>query len=126
MLELVEAQSAVVGMPTRLLADTRYCSEKNIVACADANVTPLIAVARDQYHPDWRERHSEPAPLSAGAGVVQTMAHTLKTKAGRAQYALLKHTIEAVFGIKSVMGFRPFSLRDLELISGEWSLVCLA
>ena len=60
MLELVEAQSAVVGVPTRLLADTGYCSEKNIVACADANVTPL----------------------SAGAGVVQTMAHTLKPRPG--------------------------------------------
>jgi transposase len=127
MLALIKAQSALVGMPTCLLADTGYCSEKNIVACADANVTPLIAVARDQHHPDWRERHSEPAPLAKDAGVVQTMAHTLKTKAGRAQYALRKQTIEPVFGIiKSVMGFRQFSLRGLDLVSGEWSLVCLA
>jgi len=127
MLKLVKAQSAVVGMPTCLLADTGYCSEKNIVACADANVTPLIAVARDQHHPDWRERHSEPAPLPAGASAVQTMAHTLKTKAGRAKYALRKQTIEPIFGIiKSVLGFRQFSLRGLELVNGEWSLVCLA
>ncbi|WP_426105587.1 transposase [Massilia sp. TSP1-1-2] len=28
--------------------------------------------------------------------------------------------------IKSVMGFRQFSLRGLDLVNGEWSLVCLA
>lgn len=127
MLVLMKTQSEVLGMPKCLLADTGFCSEKNIVACEDANVTPLIAVARDLHHPDWRERHSEPAPLTTGAGVVQTMAHTLKTKAGRARYALRKQTIEPVFGIiKSVMGFRQFSLRGLDLVSGEWSLVCLA
>ena len=127
MLALMKTQSQVLGMPKCLLADTGFCSEKNIVACEDANVVPLIAVARDQHHPDWRERHSEPAPLTTGAGVVQTMAHTLKTKAGRARYALRKQTIEPVFGIiKSVLGFRQFSLRGLDLVSGEWSLVCLA
>ena len=55
------------------------------------------------------------------------MAHRLKTQAGRAAYALRKQTVEPVFGIiKSVMGFRQFSLRGLRKVSGEWSLVCLA
>ncbi|WP_019950365.1 transposase, partial [Kushneria aurantia] len=32
-----------------------------------------------------------------------------------------------VFGIiKSVLGFRQFSLRGLNRVSGEWTLVCLA
>jgi len=32
-----------------------------------------------------------------------------------------------VFGIiKSVMSFRRFSLRVLQKVSGEWTLVCLA
>lgn len=127
MLALMEAQSGVLGMPTCLLADTGFCSEKNIAACEAAGVAPLIAVARDQHHPGWRERHSEPTPLAADASAVQAMAHRLKTKAGRALYALRKQTIEPVFGvIKSVMGFRQFSLRGLDLVSAEWSLVCLA
>ena len=55
------------------------------------------------------------------------MAHRLRTLAGKAEYALRKQTIEPVFGIiKSVMGFRQFSLRGLRKASGEWSLVCLA
>jgi hypothetical protein len=35
--------------------------------------------------------------------------------------------VEPVFGIiKSVLGFRQFSLRGLRKVSGEWTLVCLA
>lgn len=55
------------------------------------------------------------------------MTHRLKTKVGRAKYALRKQTNEPIFGIiKSVMGFRQFSLRGLDNVNGEWSLVCLA
>ncbi len=36
-----------------------------------------------------------------------------------------KQTVEPVFGIiKSVMGFRQFSLRGLKNVTGEWTLVC--
>ena len=55
------------------------------------------------------------------------MRHALKTKAGRAAYALRKQTVEPVFGIiKSVMRFRQFLLRWLENVRHEWTLVCLA
>jgi hypothetical protein len=55
------------------------------------------------------------------------MAHRLRTKAGRALYALRKQCVEPVFGIiKHVMGFRRFSLRGLEKVSGEWTLVTMA
>ncbi|OFA16906.1 transposase [Acidithiobacillus ferrivorans] len=55
------------------------------------------------------------------------MIHRLKTQAGRSVYRLRKQTVEPVFGIiKSVMGFRQFSLRGLRQVQGEWSLVCLA
>lgn len=127
MLAVLEAQSAVLGKAHCLVADTGFCSEKNILACEAAQVAPLIAVAREAHHPGWRERHSEPAPLPDHASPTQSMAHRLKTQAGRALYALRKQTVEPVFGIiKSVMGFRQFSLRGLKKVSGEWRLVCLA
>lgn len=127
MLQVLGAQSAALGRPEQLIADTGFCSEKNIAACEAAQVAPLFAVARDEHHPGWRERHSEPAALPEGATPIQAMAHRLKTKAGRALYALRKQTVEPVFGIiKSVMGFRQFSMRGLDKVSGEWSLVCLA
>lgn len=127
MLATLQAQAETLGPVEGLIADTGYCSQKNIQACEAAGITPLIAVARESHHPNWRERHSEPAVLSEPASVMQTMAHRLKTQAGRAAYALRKQTVEPVFGIiKSVMGFRQFSLRGLEKVTGEWNLVCLA
>jgi transposase len=127
MLATLKAQVDVLGTVECLIADSGYCSEKNIKACEAAGIDPLIAVARDEHHPGWRERHSEPALLPDNATPTQAMSHRLKTKAGRAHYALRKQTIEPVFGIiKSVMGFRRFSLRGLKKVTGEWTLVCMA
>ena len=127
MLHTLAAQPQTRGAVERVIADTGFYSEKNIQACAAAKVEALIAVARDEHHPGWRERHSEPAPLPENATTAQAMSHRLKTKAGRAMYALRKQTVEPVFGIiKSVLGFRQFSLRGLDKVRGEWSLVCLA
>ena len=127
MLDTLKEQTAALGAVERMIADTGYCSEKNIKACDDVDIEPLIAVARDEHHPGWRARHSEPSPLPATATPMQAMAHKLKIRAGRAAYALRMQTVEPVFGIiKSVMGFRQFSLRGLKKVSGEWTLVCLA
>ena len=127
MLATLKAQAEVLGPVKNLIADSGFCSEKNIMACQAAGIVPVIAVARDEHHPDWRQRHSEPAPLPEKTTPVQALSHRLKTKAGRALYALRKQTVEPVFGIiKSVMGFRQFSLRGLKKVTAEWTLVCLA
>jgi transposase len=127
MLATLRAQEQRLGAVKCLIADTGFCSEKNIRACEQAHIEPLIAVARDEHHPGWRERHSEPAPLAQDATPTQAMAHRLKTIAGRATYAMRKQTVEPVFGIiKSVLGFRQFSMRGLRKVTGEWDLVCLA
>jgi transposase len=127
MLKTLKAQAHTRGLVGCLIADTGFSSEKNIKACEAAQIEPLMAIARDEHHPGWRERHSEPAALPDNATTLQIMAHRLKTKAGRALYALRKQTVEPVFGIiKSVMGFRQFSLRGLQNVTGEWTLVCLA
>ena len=58
---------------------------------------------------------------------VEANARRLKTPEGRKLYALRKQTPEPVFGIiKSVMGFRQFSLRGLDKVRGEWSLVTMS
>jgi len=45
---------------------------------------------------------------------------------GRETYSKRKSTMEPVFGqIKRAKGFVQFSLRGLEKMRGEWSLVCL-
>ena len=110
-----------------MAADTGYCSEKNITLCEENKIEALIAVVREDHHPGWADRFTAPAPMPENATPMQKMAHKLKTIKGRATYALRKQIVEPVFGIiKSVMGFRQFSMRGIKKVSGEWDLVCLA
>jgi Transposase DDE domain len=80
--------------------------------------------AASRTHPPLAERF-EPVPAAPDNPTpVEAMAHRLKTPRGRALHALRKQTPEPVFGIiKSVLGFRQFSLRGLEKVRGEWSLM---
>ena len=127
MLARIGALPEGLNQPDQLLADTGFFSERNVQCCQAAGIEPLIAVGRDEHHPDWRSRFEEPAPLERPASHVEQMKHALKTKVGRAAYALRKQTVEPVFGIiKSVMGFRQFLLRGLDNVRNEWTLVCLA
>jgi len=127
MLEVIATLPASLGRIEHFLADTGYCSKNNIAACEAAKIEPFIAVVREDHHPGWRERFSEPEPLDADATPMKKMAHKLKTQAGRKVYGLRKQTVEPVFGIiKSVMGFRQFLLRGLKKVEGEWTLACLA
>ncbi len=116
-----------LGKIDRLLTDNGFASTENIQACEAAGIEPFMAVRRESHHLDWQERFGEPEALPEDATPEQKMSHKLRTQAGRAVYALRKQTVEPVFGIiKSVMGFRQFSLRGLQQVEGEWTLVCLA
>ena len=127
MVDEIRALPAGLNQPESILIDSGYFSEKNVATCEAAKITPLIAVGRETHYPNWRERFTEPEPLATDATPVERMKHTLKTKAGRALYALRKQTVEPVFGIiKSVLGFRQFLMRGLENVQTEWTLVCLA
>jgi Transposase DDE domain len=116
-----------LGEPETLLADTGYFSAANVAACEKAEIDPLIAMGRQPHHPPLAERF-EQAPLAPeNPSPVEAMAHRLKTPEGRKLCALRKQTPEPVFGvIKSPLGFHQFSLRGLEKVRGEWSLVTIA
>jgi hypothetical protein len=126
-LEKIAALPEELGEVENLLADTGYFSADNVAACDKAGVTPVIAMGRQPHHLPLSERFA-PAPEAPKEPTpVEAMAHRLKTAAGRALYALRKQTPEPVFGIiKSVLGFRQFSLRGLDKVRGEWSLVTMA
>src|SRR5262244_2793789 len=127
MLEKVDALPEQLGRPETLLADNGYFSEANVMACAAANIEPLIATGRQPHHPSWRERFAAPPPAPENPTPVEAMAWRLRTPQGKQLYGLRKQTPEPVFGIiKSVMGFRQFLLRGLDCVRGEWSLVTMA
>jgi transposase len=116
-----------LGSVEQLLADNGYFSAANVEHCVQAKIEPLLAAGRNEHHPHWEERFSEPPALAEPASAVERMKHRLKTVQGRQLYGLRKQTVEPVFGIiKSAMGFRQFLLRGLASVQGEWTLVTMA
>src|SRR5271154_5543411 len=127
MLEKIGALPEALGKVENLLADSGYFSARNVDACEKAGVEPVIAMGRQPHHPPLSERFEKAPDAPKDPTPVEAMAPRLKTPAGRALYALRKQTPEPVFGIiKSVLGFRQFSLRGLDKVRGEWSLVTMA
>ena len=127
MMEVVEQQSG--QRPEEVLADSGYCSEKNLQALEseadpERRIEGYIATERLKH-----DEYKEPCPrgpLPKGATRVDRMRRKLKTKAGKAVYAARKAIVEPVFGqIKQARGFRQFLLRGLDKVRGEWALVCL-
>ena len=126
-LESLDALPDELGKVTDLLADTGYFSAKNVGLCAKGDINPLFAVARDHHHLSAFERFAPDTPAPETDDPLPLMEHRLTTQAGRALYALRKQTVEPVFGIiKQAMGFRQFSMRGLDKVTGEWTLVTLA
>ena len=126
-LKTLDALPDELGDVENLLADTGYFSEANVEACVKAGVEPAIAMGRQPHHPPLAERFETPPEALENPTPVEAMAHRLKTPEGRKLYALRKQTPEPVFGIiKSVLGFRQFSMRGLQQARGEWSLVTMA
>ena len=128
MVEVIEQQSG--QRPEEILADSGYCSEKNLEALESARAsrsnasTGYIATER-QKHDEYREACPK-GPLPKAATRVDRMRRKLKTKVGKAVYAARKAIVEPVFGqIKQARGFRQFLLRGIDKVRGEWALVCL-
>ncbi len=116
-----------LGKTETLLADSGYFSQTNVEACAETEITPLIAPGRERHNRSWKDRFAAAPPEPDNPTLVEAMQHRLATPEGRKLYALRKQTPEPVFGIiKSVMGFRQFHLRGLQQVKGEWSLVTMA
>jgi transposase len=126
MVDTIEAQSG--QRPEEILADSGYCSEKNLEYLESAD-QPEKKIAA--YMATGRQKHGERAicprgPLPKGATRVERMKRKLQTKAGAAIYAARKAIVEPVFGqIKQARGFRRFSLRGLAKVRCEWAFLCL-
>ncbi len=127
MIAVMERQKEQIGKATHFVADTGYFSAANVIACEQAGIVPLIAMKREQHHEPVAARFTEPPPLIDNADPLMAMAHRLKTRSGRADYALRKQTVEPVFGIiKHVMKFRQFLVRGIKHVTYEWNLVAIA
>ena len=88
-----------------------------------------MAIGRTQPHRPYDFR--PPPPLKTPRRITQPWRIAMKAKLeigdAKALYKKRKQTVEPVFGIiKSVIGFRRFSLRGIGKAATEWTLVTLA
>ncbi len=117
---LLQAVKTNLGEDARqVLADAGLRSEAVFEQLKDSPTDLIVALGREGKQA--LEIDAEQYPHTAA------MDAKLKTPQGRAAYRKRKWIVEAPNGwIKSVLGFRQFSLRGLEKVKAEFKLVCLA
>ena len=107
------------GVPLEVLADAGYRSEDNLQKLESKQIDGYISLGREGKSQSVVSGSENPATFR--------MQEKLATEKGRKTYGRRKGLVEPVNGwIKSVLGFRQFSLRGLAKVAGEWVLVCLA
>lgn len=117
MLEAVKNNTAQA--PEQALADAGYRSEDNFKALSDSGTELVVALGREGKR--CAEVDAQKSPHTAA------MAAKLQTDAGKTAYRKRKWIAEPPNGwIKSVLGFRQFSLRGLHRVQAEFKIVCLA
>lgn len=116
-----------LGTVDKAAADNGYKSESNTAFAAKAGVELYVPAGRQKHNNKLDELLSQDPIELINPTPSEAILHRMLTKAGKAFYALRKTTIEPTFGIiKEIMGFRRFSLRGLDSVKGEWTLVSIA
>jgi transposase len=104
--------------PKEISADAGYCSEANLAALKDREISGYIATGQAK-RPTIGGK--------VGGPLTQAMRRKLKLGGRRSRYRLRKQLPEPVFGqIKQARGFRQFLMRGLDKVQHEWSLICMA
>lgn len=117
MLDALEHNCGAV--PEQTLADTGYRGEAVFEALADRGTDLIVSLGREGR--DIAKIDATSKPRTAA------MAERLQSVEGKAAYRRRKHIVEPPNGwIKSVLGFRQFSLRGVEKVRAEWKLVTTA
>lgn len=119
---MVEAvKDNLAELPKRVLADSGFRSEDSFAKLEKykEEMEVLVALGREGKDQAAIDPKEYPATVR--------MAERLASKEGQVHYRRRKAIVEPVFGwIKHAIGFRQFSLRGLNKVTGEWGLVCLA
>lgn len=118
---LVKTKENLGRLPEQSTADTGYFST---AAVSDPALAGTVL-----YVPPRRETgkaSATGAPPGKAATPAQGMRARLATTEGKVAYARRKAIVEPVFGqIKEKRGFRRFSFRGLDKVTGEWLIICL-
>lgn len=119
-----------LGRPQAIVADTGYDNTAQILEVE--RTTGAVVYCALQSPNTKRSASGRPPQRKSRRRQLpgqlrQRMSERLQSAEGARLYRLRKTSIEPVFGIiKSVLGFRRFSLRGLDKVNLEWQLVSAA
>jgi len=126
-LEKIEKLPEGLGSVDKIATDNGYKSAANTILAAEKGIELYAPSGREQHNDKLSDLLSQEPEIPNNPTASEALSYRMATKAGKAFYALRKTKIEPTFGIiKNVMGFRCFSLKGLESVTGEWNLVCIA
>lgn len=112
-------KDALGRKPKEASADAGYCSEANLAALAEREISAYLATGRAKHAAHGKRKIVQP--------LTKAMRDKLKRAGWRSRYRLRKQIVEPVFGqIKQARGFRQFLLRGIEKVKAEWALICTA
>ena len=112
-------EDALGRKPREASADAGYCSEANLAALAEREISAYLATGRAKHPAERRRKITGP--------LTKAMRDKLKRAGWRTRYRLRKQVVEPVFGqIKQARGFRQFLLRGIDKVRAEWALICTA
>ena len=84
-------------------------------------------MGREHHHPIRCERFADRRPRRIGSDPGRSDGASAEDAGRQGALRPAQAHPEPVFGIiKSVLGFRQFSLRGLDKVHGEWTLVTMA
>ncbi len=107
------------ALPEQTLADAGFRSEAIFEQLADVQTDLIVALGREGREDTCLDAHKYPRTVA--------MAARLQTDAVKDAYRKRKHIVEPPNGwIKSVLGFRQFSMRGYDKCKAEFKLVCMA
>jgi transposase len=116
---LKAVKDAVGQAPRQALADTGYRAEAVFEQLAGGETDVLVSLGREGRQ--QLRFHADRKPYSA------QMAQKVCSAQGQTAYRKRKWIAEPPNGwIKSVLGFRQFSMRGIHRVTAEWKLVCTA
>jgi transposase len=129
---MVEAVSNNLGQkPQAVLADRGYINGSSIEQIQGQGIEAYVALSAEAHERRPYDLRSEDQrrenPRQYTAPVLVAMEQKLRSPEGRRRYLRRQASIEPVVGIiKRVLGFEQFSLRGLQKVTLEWTLVCVA
>ena len=126
----IEAIPAVLGRPETVLADNGYANGAEVAALEASGIEASGVDRGGGPSANTRLPSGEGSPGGKGAQgrLVEGDGGEARERRGPClSTSVASQTVEPVFGvIKAVLGFAGFSLRGLEKVEGEWTLVALA